>query len=69
MLLCGKSGCSDWAACGYNLSDDRIKQLNEFLDTKKVQRIDLSTTLAVLTHLKELELMNEKEGEADEYCR
>lgn len=56
-------------ACGYYLDDKRITQLNEFLDEKKSQRIDLNTMLLVLTHLKELELMNEQENESDEYCK
>ena len=56
-------------ACGYNLDDKRIEQLNEFLDEKKAQRIDLNTMLLVLTQLKELELMNEQENESDEYCK
>ena len=55
-------------ACGYNLDDDTIAKLNEFLDTKKSLRIDLNTLLMTLTNLKEIELMNEQENEADEYC-
>jgi hypothetical protein len=49
------------------LDDKRIEQLNEFLDEKKAQRIDLNIMLLVLTQLKELELMNEQENESDEY--
>ena len=56
-------------ACGYNLEDARIAQLNEFLDEKKAQRIDLNTLLMVLTELKELELIHEAENEGDEYCK
>jgi hypothetical protein len=51
------------------LEDGRIVQLNEFLDEKKAQRIDLNTLLMVLTELKELELMHEAENDADEYCK
>ena len=51
------------------MDDKRITKLNEFLDEKKSQRIDLNTMLLVLTHLKELELMNEQENESDEYCK
>ena len=54
-------------ACGYNLPKERIEELNTFLDTRKATRIDLSGMLHTLTHLKELELMNEREGDADEY--
>ncbi len=54
-------------ACGYNVSDDKINQLNEFLDSKKSTKIDLHTMLNILTYLKELDLMNEKETEGDEY--
>ena len=43
--------------------------LNEFLDNKKATRIDLHVLLNVLTYLKELELMNEKETDGDEYCK
>lgn len=46
-------------ACGYDVSDDKIQMLNEFLDNKKATRIDLNNLLSVLTHLKELDLMNE----------
>ena len=53
--------------CGYNLPEERIKELNKFLDEKAAQRIDLPLMLAVLTHLKELNLQNEQEIEADEY--
>lgn len=55
-------------ACGYNVNEDKIASINEFLDTKKATRIDLNTLLSVLTYLKELELMNEKDTEGDEYC-
>ena len=53
--------------CGYNLSEARMEQLNEFLNQKNAVRIDLSTLLMTLTYLKELELNNEQELEADEY--
>ena len=49
------------------MQDDKIKELNLFLDEKNSQRIDLQTLLQVLTYLKELELMSEKENEGDEY--
>lgn len=50
------------------MDDTKIAQLNEFLDEKKSNKIDISTMLSVLTQLKELELMNEAENDADEYC-
>ena len=53
--------------CGYNLSEQRVAQLNEFLNDKNAQRIDLNLLLQALTHLKTLELDNEHEVEADEY--
>lgn len=43
-------------ACGYNLPDARIAQLNEFLDKRNATRIDVPNLLAALTYLKELEL-------------
>jgi len=46
-------------ACGYNLSEARIIQLNDFLNEKNAQRIDLNTLLLTLTYLKELDLQNE----------
>ena len=55
------------STCGYNLTDDRIKELNCFLDEKTAQRIDLPIMLATLTHLKQLCNLNEQEIEADEY--
>lgn len=44
------------AACGYNLSDQRIEQLNTFLDEKSAQKVDLPILMMTLTYLKELEL-------------
>ncbi len=49
------------------MADYRIDQLNQFLDEKNAQRVDLPLLLLTLTHLKELELQNEQENEADEY--
>ena len=54
-------------ACGYNLTDQRIEQLNNFLDEKSAQKVDLPLLLMTLTYLKELELQNEQENDADEY--
>jgi hypothetical protein len=34
-----------------------------------VPKIDERVLVQVLTHLKELELMNEQENESDEYCK
>ena len=51
------------------MSEDKLKQLNEFLDTKKATKIDLNCLLNVLTYLKELDLMGEKETDGDEYCK
>jgi len=45
--------------CGYNLTDERIDQLNTFLDEKSAQKVDLPLLLMTLTYLKELELQNE----------
>ena len=42
-------------------------QLNEFLDSKQADKVDLPLLLMTLTHLKELELANEQENDADEY--
>ena len=42
--------------CGYNLEDERIMQLNEFLDKKEVMSINIQTLIGTLTYLKELEL-------------
>lgn len=49
------------------MTDERIKQLNEFLDSKQADKVDLPILLMTLTHLKELELNNEQEQDADEY--
>ena len=54
-------------ACGYYLEEKRIAQLNQYLDDKKVPKIDERVLVQVLTHLKELELLNEQENESDEY--
>lgn len=45
--------------CGYNLSDDRVNQLNEFIKSKDAQKVDLNLLIATLTHLKQLELDSE----------
>ena len=54
-------------ACGYHLSDARIRQLNTYLDEKNATKIDIPAIIATLTHLKEIELANQQENEADEY--
>lgn len=54
-------------ACGYYLDEKRIAQLNQFLDERKVPKIDERVLVQVLTHLKELELLHEQENESDEY--
>jgi hypothetical protein len=50
------------------VSADKCTLLNEYLDDKKLTKIDLNTLLSVLTYLKELDLMDEKDAEGDEYC-
>tara|TARA_B110000046_G_C12717474_1_gene283149 strand:+ start:53 stop:295 length:243 start_codon:yes stop_codon:yes gene_type:complete len=56
-----------YIACGYELPDERIKQLNAYLDEKKATKIDINSFLSALTYLKELELISEQENESDEY--
>ena len=56
-----------YIACGYELPDERIKQLNAYLDEKKATKIDINNFLGALTYLKELELISEQENESDEY--
>ncbi len=46
-------------ACGYNLEDAKVAQLNKFLDDKSAVKVDLPMLLQALTYLKELELQNE----------
>ena len=53
--------------CGYHISDERLKQINDFLDEKQRTNITLDILLSVLTFHKDLELQNEQENEADEY--
>lgn len=45
--------------CGYNISDDRMEQLNEFVKSKNTEKVDLNLLIATLTHLKQLELDSE----------
>ena len=54
-------------ACGYQISDKKISDINEFLDKKKVNKIDLKTLIWVLRYLKELELIDEQDNDSDEY--
>ena len=54
-------------ACGYYLDDNKLSQLNQFLDERKSVKIDLNVLLVVLTQLKEIELLSEQENESDEY--
>lgn len=42
--------------CGYNLPDEKIKKLNQYLDERGATQIDLKMMLQTLTFLKELEL-------------
>ena len=44
-----------------------MTQLNEFLDTKGAQKLDLGILISCLSYNKELDLMNETEYEANEY--
>jgi hypothetical protein len=53
--------------CGYNVTENRLEQINKFLDDKSSVKVDLPMLLQALTYLKELELQNEQEIEADEY--
>ena len=53
--------------CGYNLAEDRQKQLNEFLDEQQAVKLDFLTLIKALNFNKNLELMNETEYEANEY--
>jgi hypothetical protein len=53
--------------CGYNLTEDRQKQLNEFLDEQQAVKLDFLTLIKALNFNKNLELMNETEYEANEY--
>ena len=57
----------DCVECGYNLTDDRQKQLNEFLDEQQAAKLDFLTLIKALNFNKNLELMNETEYEANEY--
>ena len=45
--------------CGYNISDERLEQLNEFIRSKNADKVDLNMLIAALTHLKQLELDSE----------
>ena len=53
--------------CGYFLSQERVQQIEEFLDEKQATKIDFQTLLQVLTFNRDLELQKESENEADEY--
>jgi hypothetical protein len=53
--------------CGYELPEERMQSLNEYLDSRKVDRFELNILTALLNYNKELDLMNETEYEANEY--
>ena len=53
--------------CGYYLTDAKLKQINTFLDTKNVSKIEYNHLIQILTFLKEIELANQQENEGDEY--
>ena len=38
-----------YLACGYQINDDKIAQLNEYLDNRKATKIDINTILSTLT--------------------
>lgn len=44
-----------------------MQSLNEYLDSRKVDRFELNILTALLNYNKELDLMNETEYEANEY--
>lgn len=43
-------------ACGYYLPETRIQELTEFLESRKVTKIDLNCLIEVLKYHKQLEL-------------
>ena len=53
--------------CGHKVEPERLELLNEFLDKRNAVRIDKHTLIAVLTYIKELELLSEQDNETDEY--
>lgn len=60
MLLNGKVLSHELnIACGYHLTEQRISQLNEYLDKRKSVKIDVPTLVLTLNYLKELELLSE----------
>ena len=54
-------------ACGYNLTDARIAELDKFLDEKGATKLTLDVLLSALAYHKNLDLINDQENEADEY--
>ena len=44
------------SACGYDLSNDRVNELKEFLHERNATKIDLNSLLETLKYLKQIDL-------------
>jgi hypothetical protein len=58
-----------YVVCGYTVSKEDIETLNEYYNEKKYTKLDVNIIVDGLNYLKELEMMNDKEGETDDYCK
>lgn len=54
-------------ACGYRLPDDVLVRMNEYLDTKNLQKVDVNTLIMAVKWYKDQQLTNDQEGDVDEY--
>ena len=54
-------------ACGYSLTDKKMKEDESFLDEKQVETLSLENLIAALAFSKQQDLMTEQENDLDEY--
>ena len=54
-------------ACGYRLPDETLVKMQEFLDTKNLQKTDVNVLLMAIKWYKDQQLNSDIEGDADEY--
>ena len=54
-------------ACGYRLPDETLVRMQEFLDTKNLQKTDVNALLMAIKWYKDQQLNNDIEGDVDEY--
>lgn len=54
-------------ACGYRLPDETLSAMQEYLDSKNLQKTDVNALLLAIKWYKDQQLNSDIEGDVDEY--